>query len=249
MKDERGNEAYLARAEARIRRALARLEELVPGKARAYGEAHALQRPLMEALLEQYRDGPAHYRIPEALLDHLPRFTRLFDRMARLAAHPATDDGRENPWDDMAGDCVAAMTLSDRPEGGGGRVMHAGGVFDRPGVPAFDADGTAQGRASHDVDPGPPAAAAEGEEVAGPLCGMEIQTGGGRLAVVKSLCVLMAHHHGPCRDQRGLAARAEGGAEKCGADFHSLAGTLTCQLRKGHSGPCSDGRGMEGERI
>ena len=190
MKEQ--NEAYLERAEARIRLALARLEALVPGKARAYGEAHALQRPLMEALLEQYRDGAGHYRIPDALLDHLPRFTRLFDRMARLVAHPWTDDGRENPWEDMAGDCVAAMTLSDRPE----PEFHAGGFYRAPGVPACaepDDDDTAQGRASHAT-----------VSFAKRICGQTIITEGVALPQTQAVCMLLDGHEGPHKDQRGM---------------------------------------------
>ena len=190
MKEQ--NEAYPERAEARIKRALARLEALLPGKARAYGEAHALQRPLMEALLEQYKAGPGHYLIPDELLDHLPRMTRLFDRMARIMAHPGTDDGGENPWEDMAGDCVAAMTLSDRPE----PEFHAGGFYRAPGVPACaepDDDDTAQGRASHDPEPR-----------ARRVCGETIITAGVTVPQTQAVCMLLDGHEGPHKDQRGV---------------------------------------------
>lgn len=106
-----GNEAR-ARAARKIAEELgALLEE----KQLAYGDSGSIALGLWEARLRQYEDGPDHYRIPRALLRHLPRITRLDDRINRLVSNPAGDRMGEDPWIDAAGDCVIGA-LSTRPE-------------------------------------------------------------------------------------------------------------------------------------
>lgn len=94
--------------------------DMVHEKQLAYGDAASLQRGLWQVLLAQYEvdDGPhagGTYTIPAALFDHVPRLTRVFDRVARLVANPEKDALGEDPWRDMAGDCIVGIIMPRTP--------------------------------------------------------------------------------------------------------------------------------------
>lgn len=98
------------------RLAAAVVGKMVHDKQLAYGDAGGMQRGLWNVLLEPYREGE-RYVVPVELLDHLPRLTRVFDRVCRLVANPAADLGGEDPWRDMAGDALVGMVMPrTRPE-------------------------------------------------------------------------------------------------------------------------------------
>lgn len=90
------------------------IKSFLPDKVRAYGNAHGLQRGLWQTLLEQYRVGD-EYHIPVALMDHVPRLTRVFDRACRLVSNPAQDLHGEDPWKDLAGDAIAGISMPRTP--------------------------------------------------------------------------------------------------------------------------------------
>ena len=120
---ERNREA----AEA-AREAGREIADLVHSKQLAYGDAASLQHGLWGVLLEQYR-APAnvqwmegeqervsynpngHYVIPVELFDHVPRLTRVFDRVARIVANPGQDRLGEDPWMDLCGDAMVGIIM------------------------------------------------------------------------------------------------------------------------------------------
>lgn len=100
------------KAEA-VRKAAEHLAGFLPGKVMAYGAAHDIQPGIWAAMLAQYRDKDGNYVVPAALFDkgHVPRITRVLDRLIRIVSNPAIDPMGENPWLDAAGDCIAGMVM------------------------------------------------------------------------------------------------------------------------------------------
>jgi hypothetical protein len=116
------------RAEA-ARKAAQGLGDMLHEKQLAYGDAGGIQRKIWQALLEQYEAtgwetvGMKHegdqplYIIPRELMDHIPRLTRVFDRICRIVSNPAGDRMGEDPWRDLAGDAIIGMIMprTERP--------------------------------------------------------------------------------------------------------------------------------------
>jgi len=104
------------RAEA-LRKAAYGLGDMLAQKAAAYGNAQDAQRNLWRVLLQPYLvnqlDPGAEpvYALPPALLDHVPRLTRVLDRICRIVANPSQDRMGEDTWKDLAGDAVAGMVM------------------------------------------------------------------------------------------------------------------------------------------
>ena len=100
-----------------VRQIVDSLAAFLPGKVEAYGAAHNRQPGMWHSILADYRQPDGSYLLPHALIKHLPRITRVFDRMCRIVANPGTDLLGENPWLDAAGDCIAgaAMDVKLRP--------------------------------------------------------------------------------------------------------------------------------------
>lgn len=99
---------------AQLRTTAEALGKLLEQKCLAYGGAHNRQVDIWRAMLAQYeeeRNGVAGYWIPAALIYHMPRLTRVFDRAMRIVANPANDHGGEDPWRDMAGDALAGCVM------------------------------------------------------------------------------------------------------------------------------------------
>lgn len=88
--------------------------DLVHEKQLAYGDASGIQYKLWQALLEQYREGD-EYRMPVALMDHIPRLTRVFDRVCRIVSNPAADRMGEDPWRDLTGDGICGIVMPRTP--------------------------------------------------------------------------------------------------------------------------------------
>lgn len=134
------------RAEA-LRAAAYSLGDLLAEKAAAYGNAQDMQRGLWRTLLEPYRasvmDGGG-YLLPPELIDHIPRLTRVFDRICRIVSNPAGDRMGEDPWRDLAGDAVAGIVMPRTcPDPGCERAAgHDGphGYFDSRGIRRWDGD-------------------------------------------------------------------------------------------------------------
>lgn len=103
----------------RIRSIVRYLAQLLPDKARAYGDAHSRQLALWQLLLAPYQQGDGSYHIPAAMLDHIPRLTRVFDRVFRIVDNPEEDYLGETPWLDMAGDAIAGVSM---PRTGKGKL-------------------------------------------------------------------------------------------------------------------------------
>lgn len=90
----------------------------------AYGDSGAIALGLWIARLAQYRvsvseqgfvagdrltnpdENGSHYLIPVELIAHIPRITRLDDRINRIISNPAGDRMGEDPWRDAAGDSI-----------------------------------------------------------------------------------------------------------------------------------------------
>ena len=91
----------------RARAAARSLGEMLYDKQLAYGNSGGIALGLWEARLAQYLEPDGrHYRIPRELIAHLPRITRLDDRINRIVSNPAGDRMGEDPWLDAAGDCI-----------------------------------------------------------------------------------------------------------------------------------------------
>lgn len=100
-------------AEALKRMAYA-LGDTLYEKCLAYGSAHNRQVDIWAAVLKQYEteiDGEAVYVIPDALIYHMPRLTRVFDRIMRIVSNPTADAMGEDPWRDLAGDALAGAVM------------------------------------------------------------------------------------------------------------------------------------------
>lgn len=136
------------------------IADLVYEKQLAYGDASGIQHNIWKALLQQYLlpageavsyhmengstmcldpgRGAALYVMPEALMDHIPRLTRVFDRICRIVSNPATDRMGEDPWRDLAGDALCGIVMPrTRPEGGDPcvlRVSNEQGTFEVTGT-------------------------------------------------------------------------------------------------------------------
>lgn len=137
------------RAEA-LRTAGHQLGDMLAQKAAAYGNAQDAQRALWRVLLEPYaahdvNDRVSHYRLPPELLDHVPRLTRVLDRICRIVANPSQDRMGEDTWKDLAGDAIAGMVMPRTcSEPGCERTQgHEGqhGAFDARGVTRWGAGG------------------------------------------------------------------------------------------------------------
>lgn len=100
-----------------VRQIVQDLAGFLPGKVEAYGAAHNRQPGMWHSILADYRQPNGSYLLPYALIKHLPRITRVFDRMCRIVASPEKDPLGEDPWLDAAGDCIAgaAMGINRRP--------------------------------------------------------------------------------------------------------------------------------------
>lgn len=102
--------------------------DLVYEKQLAYGDASGLQFKLWKVLLQQYeaqgvdlldstrqsmnlQEHDLVYVVPRALFDHVPRLTRVFDRIARIISNPAADRMGEDPWRDLAGDALCGIVM------------------------------------------------------------------------------------------------------------------------------------------
>ena len=121
-----------------VKKILRDLFESLPDKVVAYGAAHNRQPGMWHALLADYRQPDGSYLLPHALIGYLPRITRVFDRMCRIAHHPEADPMNEDPWLDAAGDCIAgaAMGVGRRPFDARGPLPVAP---DKPGRPGANA--------------------------------------------------------------------------------------------------------------
>lgn len=111
MSDEERQTAEVQKGARRTRAAGERVAELVYEKQLAYGDAASIQRDLWLVLLRQYDTGDGTYRMPKELMDHIPRLTRVFDRISRIVSNPGTDALDEDPWMDLAGDAVVGMVM------------------------------------------------------------------------------------------------------------------------------------------
>jgi hypothetical protein len=96
------------------------LGTLLYEKQMAYGDAGGIQREIWQALLRQYEihaltgvreNAGGYYVMPRELMDHIPRLTRVFDRICRIVSNPAGDRMGEDPWKDMAGDAIIGMIM------------------------------------------------------------------------------------------------------------------------------------------
>lgn len=97
-----------------LRKTAYALGDLLYEKCLAYGGAHNRQTDIWAAVLKQYeeeRDGQAVYVIPDALIYHMPRLTRIFDRIMRIVSNPKADAMGEDPWRDLAGDALAGCVM------------------------------------------------------------------------------------------------------------------------------------------
>lgn len=233
-------------AEALRVRAIA-LGDLLAEKCVAYGGAHNRQADLWRVLLRPYEAGPGEYLIPVELVFHIPRLTRVLDRVLRIVANPATDPMREDPWTDLAGDALAGVVM---PKSGHCSEYPECELAD--GHPGLHAKVDAAGLHSW---------ADETPDIGGgTLCGAhfhhsrELRT-----------CARRKSHEGPHVDERGLAdpahlERALGGMERprgfvaeeeekkasvCGAQFQTLVGTRECALAEGHEGSHRCAGGLE----
>lgn len=95
---------------------------MVYEKQLAYGDASGIQHAIWKALLKQYEgrteaDG-TFYMMPVELMDHIPRLTRVFDRICRIVSNPAADRMGEDPWRDLTGDgmCGIVMPRTQQPK-------------------------------------------------------------------------------------------------------------------------------------
>jgi hypothetical protein len=104
------------------------LGDLLYRKQLAYGNSGAIALPVWEARLAQYRVDlllpsvtphdmvagiiaqhpreASFYVLPASLIAHIPRLTRVDDRVNRIISNPAADLLGEDPWLDMAGDAI-----------------------------------------------------------------------------------------------------------------------------------------------
>lgn len=106
-----------------------KVADLVYEKQLAYGDASGIQHQIWQALLAQYRvteqlygleaDAATgdHYYMPVELMDHIPRLTRVFDRICRIVSNPAQDRMGEDPWHDLAGDAICGMVMPRTTQG------------------------------------------------------------------------------------------------------------------------------------
>lgn len=101
------------------------LGDMLYEKQLAYGDSGAIALGLWQARLAQYLNAEGtHYTIPVELIAHIPRITRLDDRINRLISNPAGDRLGEDPWKDAAGDAVIGA-ISPRVRGGLGPYLKA----------------------------------------------------------------------------------------------------------------------------
>ena len=117
----------MSKAREDVETILKQLTDMLPGKVDAYGAAQNIPPKLWQAMLEQYRwtsgdttlpttDGTfklcrGDYVLPAALLPHIPRITRILDRLCRIVASPEGDPMGEDPYLDAAGDCIAGAAM------------------------------------------------------------------------------------------------------------------------------------------
>lgn len=81
-------------------------------KQMAYGDSGAMALAIWQARLKQYINPEGtHYNIPVELIAHIPRLTRVDDRIARIVSNPAGDRLGEDPWVDLAGDAVIGAIM------------------------------------------------------------------------------------------------------------------------------------------
>jgi hypothetical protein len=105
-------------------------------KQMSYGDSGAIALGVWQARLAQYRyarhgrfddvlkimaghpDEEAFYVVPASLIAHIPRLTRVDDRINRIISNPAGDRMGEDPWRDMAGDAIIGVIMPrvQRPE-------------------------------------------------------------------------------------------------------------------------------------
>lgn len=112
-----------------LRAAAHALGDLLAEKCQAYGSAHNRQAAIWEALLAPYRKGDV-YVFPAALMYHVPRLTRIFDRVLRIVANPTADRMGEDPWRDLAGDALAGVVMP--------KPARADGPGEGKGCPEFE---------------------------------------------------------------------------------------------------------------
>ena len=112
------------------RKAGQEIADLVYEKQLAYGDASGIQHAIWKALLAQWLAPPnvswwagdpqeevvrfnlgGQYVIPVELMDHIPRLTRVFDRICRIVSNPAMDRMGEDPWRDLAGDALCGIVM------------------------------------------------------------------------------------------------------------------------------------------
>ena len=107
------------------------LGDMLYEKQMAYGDAGGIQRAIWQALLKQYEapneisatlpngstlvfsypESAGFYAMPRELMDHIPRLTRVFDRICRIVSNPTSDRLGEDPWRDLAGDAIIGMIM------------------------------------------------------------------------------------------------------------------------------------------
>jgi hypothetical protein len=96
----------------RARRAANELGDMLYEKQVAYGDSGSIALGVWQARLAQYLEADgAHYRIPAALIAHIPRLTRVDDRINRIVSNPDGDAMGEDPWRDMAGDAIIGCIM------------------------------------------------------------------------------------------------------------------------------------------
>jgi hypothetical protein len=94
-----------------LRDAARALGDLLHEKCLAYGAAHNRQLGVWTEMLRPYDNGDGTYTIPASLVAHMPRLTRVLDRILRIVANPDGDRMGEDPWRDLAGDALAGVVM------------------------------------------------------------------------------------------------------------------------------------------
>lgn len=124
------------RAQA-ARQVAVELGDMLYEKQLAYGDSGAIALGVWQARLAQYRvdmatggdfdidmlihnvasvmkghpQEQAFYILPASLIAHIPRLTRVDDRINRLISNPAGDRLGEDPWRDLAGDAIIGVIM------------------------------------------------------------------------------------------------------------------------------------------
>lgn len=218
------------------------LGELLYEKCLAYGGAHNRQTAIWQALLAPHETESGDYLLPKELVFHIPRLTRVLDRILRIVANPATDPMNEDPWRDLAGDALAGVVMpkpaAPEPVCGGGLPVPYSGTCERP----VGHDGPC--RRTHAGGVVPPITLTEAMEAVVDdemrLLGEEHPRGFDAEAEESAPPTTFGFH--------GERPNAEGVIDQpglvCGRRFQSQHGLRACAMASGHSGPHVDMMGV-----